>query len=241
MTIGRQKKSKTHIAFDKDFGKRLEYLIQQRKIPLSKITEQIGVTDTVIYDYKSGRKSLSAYRINQIIDILALSNEELIYLFRNNKNLKPIISARYLSESQGIDLGIDKSKYQSVPVYSFAGAGKFIDLTEIEPIDTLLVPKEFYRKRLSIVKVVGPSMEPYIKDGAYVAIDLDYKELVSGYIYCINLDYEGILIKYVIKDREGVTLKSENPKFHDIFIKKEEIKDSDHFVIGRVIWVWQNI
>jgi phage repressor protein C with HTH and peptisase S24 domain len=126
-------------------------------------------------------------------------------------------------------------------VYSFAGAGKFIDLTEIEPIDTLLVPKEFYRKRLSIVKVMGPSMEPYIKDGAYVAIDLDYRELISGYIYCVNLDYEGVLIKYVIKSRDGVTLKSENPKFDDIFIKKEEINDSDHFVIGRVVWVWQNI
>ena len=126
-------------------------------------------------------------------------------------------------------------------MYSFAGAGKFIDLTEIEPIDTLLVPKEFYRKRLSIVKVIGPSMEPYIKDGAYVAVDLDYKELVSGYIYCINLDYEGVLIKYVIKNRDGITLKSENPKFDDIFIKKGEINDSDHFVIGRVVWVWQNI
>ena len=84
-------------------------------------------------------------------------------------------------------------------------------------------------------------MEPYIKDGAYAAIDLDYKELVSGYIYCVNLDYEGVLIKYVIKNRDGVTLKSENPKFDDIFIKKEEINDGDHFVIGRVVWVWQNI
>lgn len=48
-------------------------------------------------------------------------------------------------------------------------------------------------------------------------------------------------IKYVVKDRNGITLKSENPKFHDIFIKKEEIIDGDHFVIGRVVWVWQNI
>ncbi|MHB1646498.1 MAG: S24 family peptidase [bacterium] len=108
-------------------------------------------------------------------------------------------------------------------------------------INTLLIPKEFYREQLSIVKVIGPSMEPYIKDGAYVAIDLNYKELVSGYIYCVNLDYEGVLIKYVIKNREGVTLKSENPKFDNIFIKKEEITDSDHFVIGRVVWVWQKI
>ena len=88
---------------------------------------------------------------------------------------------------------------------------------------------------------MGPSMEPIIKDGAYVAIDTDCKELISGYIYCVNLDYEGVVIKYAIKNRDGVTLKSENPKFDDIFIKKEEITDGDHFVIGRVVWVWQNI
>jgi len=235
-------KDERYKKFDKEFGKRLGYLIKQRGIPLNKITEEIGVSDAMIYDYKNGTKSLSAYRINQIINILNLSNDEIIYLLQNGKKPdKNISSVPCLSESQAQDLAIDESKYQKVPVYSFAGAGKFIDLTEIEPIDTLLVPKEFFRKHLGIVKVIGPSMEPYIKDGAYVAIDLDYKELVSGYIYCINLDYEGVLIKYVIKNREGVTLKSENPKFDNIFIPKNEITDSDHFVIGRVVWVWQNI
>lgn len=235
------KKTDDYKKYDKNFGDRLEYLIHQKKIPLSKISEEIGVTDTLIYDYKRGKKSLSAYRINKIINVLNLSSQEIYYLFQDGKKPNNINNIPCFSEPQAADLGIDKSKYQPVPVYSFAGAGKFIDLTEVEPIDTLLVPKEFFRKKLGVVKVVGPSMEPYIKDGAYVAIDLDYKELVSGYIYCINLDYEGILIKYVIKDREGVTLKSENSKFHDIFIKKEEINDSDHFVIGRVVWVWQNI
>ena len=235
------KKTEEFKKYDKEFGDRLQYLIQQKKIPLNKISEEIGVTDTLIYDYKKGKKSLSAYRINKIIEVLNLTSNEIYYLFQDGKKPERINNISCLPETQANDLNLDKSKYQAIPVYSFAGAGKFINLTEIEPIDTLLVPKEFIKKKLAVVKVIGPSMEPYIKDGSYVGIDLNYKELVSGYIYCINLDYEGALIKYVIKDRNGITLKSENPKFHDIFIKKEEIADGDHFVIGRVVWVWQNI
>ncbi len=235
------KKTDDYKKYDKEFGNRLQYLIQKKKIPLSRISEEIGVTDTLIYDYKKGKKSLSAYRISKIIEALNLSIQEIYYLFQDGKKPEHINNLPYISESQANDLSIDKSKYQTIPVYSFAGAGKFINLTEIEPIDTLLVPKEFIKKKLAVVKVIGPSMEPYIKDGSYVGIDLNYRELVSGYIYCVNLDYEGALIKYVIKDRNGITLKSENPKFHDIFIKKEEIADGDHFVIGRVVWVWQNI
>jgi phage repressor protein C with HTH and peptisase S24 domain len=235
------KKTEDYKKYDKEFGDRLQYLIQQKKIPLNKISEEIGVTGTLIYDYKKGKKSLSAYRINKIIDALNLSSDEIYYLFQDGKKPKNINTVSGLLESQANDLNLDKSKYQTIPVYSFAGAGKFINLTEIEPIDTLLVPKEFIRKKLAVVKVIGTSMEPFIKDGSYVGIDLSYRELVSGYIYCVNLDYEGALIKYVIKNREGITLKSENPKFDDIFIKKEEIADVDHFVIGRVVWVWQNL
>ncbi len=228
---------------EKDFfdilGNRLQDLRKKcLKISVEKLAEDIGVSVNQVRKYEQGRDRIS---LNILVKLGKKYNIPVDYFYAESKDQNIVASIPCLSKSQTADIRIDQSKYSVVPVYSFAGAGKFIDLTEIEPIDTLLVPKEFYRKRLSIVKVMGPSMEPHIKDGAYVAIDLDYRELVSGYIYCINLDYEGVLIKYVIKNRDGVTLKSENPKFDDIFIKKEEIIDGDHFVIGRVVWVWQNI
>ena len=56
-----------------------------------------------------------------------------------------------------------------LPVIAFAGAGKFIDLAEIEPIDKLLIPKEFtINGSTIIVKVAGASMEPMIRKGAYI-------------------------------------------------------------------------
>ena len=224
---------------DKIF-KEIGLLIKKRREELgytqTKLAELIAMEPISVQRFESGYSKIAVDYLSKIAKILKV---DISYFFPSNKAKLSIPSIHAFSVSD--ETAVDQSKYQTVPVYSFAGAGKFIDLTEIEPIDTLLVPKEFYRKRLSIVKVMVPSMEPHIKDGAYVAIDLDYKELISGYVYCVNLDYEGVLIKYVIKNRDGVTLKSENPKFDDIFIKKEEINDSDHFVIGRVVWVWQNI
>ncbi|RZV40183.1 MAG: XRE family transcriptional regulator [Candidatus Acidulodesulfobacterium acidiphilum] len=222
----------------KQIAEKIKSAIKEKNVTQEQIASKLNISAQQFQAYinKFDKNKIPLDYLIEIANFLNISPE---YFYKKNQNIIP--SASCISESQADDLSLDKSKYQTIPVYSFAGAGKFVNLTEIEPIDTLLVPKEFIKKKLAVVKVIGPSMEPYIKDGSYVGIDLNYKELVSGYIYCVNLDYEGALIKYVIKDRNGITLKSENPKFHDIFIKKEEIADGDHFVIGRVVWVWQNI
>lgn len=125
-------------------------------------------------------------------------------------------------------VGLHKLRYRPHSVYDFGAK-------------TVCNPHIAGRIYLYVIKVIDKSMEPLIKDGAYVGIDMKDKELVSGYIYCVYLQYEGAVIKYIIKNREGIILKSENSMFDDILIKKEEIKDSDHFVIGKVVWVWQNI
>ena len=222
----------------KQIAEKIKSAIKEKNVTQEQIASKLNISAQQFQAYinKFDKNKIPLDYLIEIANFLNISPE---YFYKKNQNI--ISSASCISESQADDLDIDKSKYQTIPVYSFVGAGKFVNLTEIEPIDTLLVPKEFMKQKLAVVKIIGPSMEPYIKDGSYVGIDLNYKELVSGYIYCINLDYEGALIKYVIKDRNGITLKSENPKFHDIFIKKEEIADDDHFVIGRVVWVWQNI
>ena len=222
----------------KQIAEKIKSAIKEKNVTQEQIASKLNISAQQFQAYinKFDKNKIPLDYLIEIANFLNINPE---YFYKKNQNI--ISSASCISESQADDLDIDKSKYQTIPVYSFVGAGKFVNLTEIEPIDTLLVPKEFMKQKLAVVKIIGPSMEPYIKDGSYVGIDLNYKELVSGYIYCINLDYEGALIKYVIKDRNGITLKSENPKFHDIFIKKEEIADDDHFVIGRVVWVWQNI
>ena len=222
----------------KRIADKIKFAIKEKNLTQDEIANKLNISPQQFQAYIN-KPDKNKIPIDYLIEIANFLNINPEYFYKSDQNVISSISC--LPETQANDLNLDKSKYQTIPVYSFAGAGKFINLTEIEPIDTLLVPKEFIKKKLAVVKVIGPSMEPYIKDGSYVGIDLNYRELVSGYIYCVNLDYEGALIKYVIKDRDGITLKSENPKFHDIFIKKEEITDGDHFVIGRVVWVWQNI
>ncbi len=230
---------------DKIF-KEIGLLIKKRREELgytqTKLAELIAMEPISIQRFESGYSKIAIDYLAKISKILKV---DISYFFPEDKKVLKINKNKTLLNIPAIstsdEILIDKSKYQAVPVYSFAGAGKFIDFTKIEPVDTLLIPNDFYKKSLGIVRVIGPSMEPIIRNGSYVGVDLNCKEITSGLIYCVNVDYEGTIIKYVYREKDGFKLKSENPKFDDIYIKNEEIKDKDYFIVGKVVWVWQNI
>lgn len=227
-----------NIELYKQIAEKIKLALKEKNINQERIATRLNISVQQIQTYLNSPEK-NKIPLDYLIEIANFLNISTEYFYKKDQNAIPHVSC--LSESQASDLNIDKSKYQTVPVYSFAGAGKFVDLTEIEPIDTLIVLKEFDSKSIGVVKVIGKSMEPIIKDGSYVGIDTKNREPVQGYIYCVYLSYEGAVIKYIIKNREGIILKSENPMFDNIVVSKKELEDKDSFIIGRVKWVWQNI
>ena len=200
----------------------------------TKLAELIAMEPISIQRFESGYSKIAIDYLAKISKILKV---DVSYFFNNSKSKSSIATIPALSVSD--EASIDKSKYQTVPVYSFAGAGKFINSTEIEPVDTLIVPKDFaVNGSTVIVKVIGSSMEPMIKEGAYVGVDKEDKQFVAGKIYAIYLPYEGAVIKRVYLDLDNAVLKSENKDFPDIVIPFKKI-DRDNFIIGRVKWVLQ--
>ncbi|MHB1646499.1 MAG: XRE family transcriptional regulator [Candidatus Acididesulfobacter diazotrophicus] len=117
---------------DKIF-KGIGLLIKKRREELgytqTKLAELIDMETIYIQRFESGYSKIAIDYLAKIAKILQV---DIDYFFPATKS-KSINSVPCLSESQSQDLSIDESKYQKVPVYSFAGAGKFIDLTEIEP------------------------------------------------------------------------------------------------------------
>jgi SOS-response transcriptional repressor LexA len=129
--------------------------------------------------------------------------------------------------SGGVDVG----------VYALAGAGNPTDLVNIDPVEKIVIPQGFYRPSIITIKVRGKSMEPLIRDGAYVGVDREDKWIVSGEIYAVWLPHEGAVIKRLYLDMEKITLKSDNPQFPVINISLQGL--DDNFIQGRVKWVIQ--
>lgn len=218
----------------KRVGKLIKNRREELKYSQGRLGELLNVDYRQIQNYESGKTKIA---IDYLLKIAKILQVNISYFFPSSKAKSLIPSIPAISESD--EMLVDKSKYQTVPIYSFAGAGKFIDLTEIDPIDTILIPKDFaVNGSMAVVKVVGKSMEPIIREGAYIGVDKDNKIFVSGNIYAVYLPYEGAVIKKVYLNMESIILKSENKDFPDIIIPLKDI-DKDNFIIGKVKWVLQ--
>ncbi|EPZ5174515.1 S24 family peptidase, partial [Campylobacter jejuni] len=74
----------------------------------------------------------------------------------------------------------------------------------------------------------GESMEPLIKDGSICVIDRN--KAFKNKSICVINTRDGLFIKQVLKQDDGVILHSLNPLYEDIFYK-----NGDFLLIGVVI------
>ncbi|TAN59833.1 hypothetical protein EPN18_09770 [bacterium] len=140
---------------------------------------------------------------------------------------------------RGPELASYEGDLVEVQVFALAGAGDPRKLTTGEPIETLILPKEFMLNYILPVRVEGDSMTPTLNDGATVGIDTHDIKITSGKVYVVWLDYEGAVIKRVFVEPERIVLKSDNPLFPPSYIALRDAPE--HFVMGRVKWVIQKL
>lgn len=124
-----------------------------------------------------------------------------------------------------------------VHVYALGGAGMGKELVEVEPIETITVPQQFWKPSVRVVKVRGDSMEDYIHDGAFVGVDTADREILSGRVYAIWLPYEGTVLKELYTTPEAIIFRSRNKRYPDFSIPLKEFQVEN--IIGRVKWVLQ--
>ena len=127
-----------------------------------------------------------------------------------------------------------------VPVHATIGAGSARDHWEDDPFLQICIPERFSRRHLHVIQVAGDSMEPTIKEGAYVGIDTSKRDIVGGKTYAIRVPYEGLTLKKVFVDPENgyLRLKPENPEHPE---QKLPIDQRENIVVGQAIWVMQEL
>lgn len=127
----------------------------------------------------------------------------------------------------------------AIPMHNvIASAGNGRSQEPVEEVSTL----PFSRRRLlslgvnpnevSFIQATGDSMEPTIKDGALVLVDLSKTEIRGGAIYVVSL-HDEVRIKRVHRSISGsVTLISDNPAYPPDQLQPGDAKDL--VVHGRV-------
>ncbi|EEO26015.1 repressor [Helicobacter winghamensis] len=125
-----------------------------------------------------------------------------------------------------------EDKYRILKLYktnaSLGGGGinEFVECQEII-IDNALL-HFFQSQNCELITSFGESMEPIIKDGSICVLD-KIKPFKDKGIYGVNTR-EGLFVKQVFKQENGVILHSLNPIYQDLFFENGE-----YLIIGRVI------
>lgn len=125
-------------------------------------------------------------------------------------------------------------KIPRLPVSASAGPGRAIEAEE--PFDNFRFSKRWLREQgldgahLSAITVEGDSMEPLLRAGDEVLVDVSPKPFRDG-IYVLRLD-DTLLVKRVAARGGGrLSLLSQNAAYPPIEVAAEDVE-----IIGRVVW-----
>ena len=149
--------------------------------------------------------------------------------------------------AHGDDSSIDNvGEYVNVPYYNIEasmGGGSFVENEQIT--DRFAFKKRWIRemgldsKHLALITAVGDSMEPTLREGDILLIDLRQKQVADDGIYVLRLD-DRLMTKRLQRLIDGaIIIMSDNPIYQKQTVKKDAA--SDLAVIGRAVWVGRRI
>ncbi len=151
------------------------------------------------------------------------------------------VSADWLATGRGeMRLGGgETSEYDQVPKVEArlsAGGGSFEDGGEVAGYYAFRA--DWIRRKgdptcMVLMDVVGNSMEPELRDGDTVLVDLSRKEVMAGAVYAVGVE-DVVMVKRLEKLPGRLVLRSDNTDYAPIHLQGDELGTVR--VIGKVIW-----
>ena len=132
-----------------------------------------------------------------------------------------------------------KPRTVSVPVHAFAGAGGPVEIWEHDPVEFVDVPAHWMKPNIQSAIIRGRSMEPTIVDGAVVGVNTEFKQIISGEMYALWMDYEGAIVKRLYVEKDVLRIVSDNKDFPEMQLGRDEINE-ESFILGKVSWLMQS-
>lgn len=197
---------------------------EDRGLSQKELAEKAGVGNGTIGDIERGERKGKLKTLDKISIALKLTQDE-----RNR--LDNAFMGKDLKQKPNVII-INEELIQ-IPIIAKASAGNGY-LNFEESTKTISIRKNGFDENCYLIEVEGDSMEPLIRDGAYIVVDPRETEIIDNKIYVVEFE-EQAYIKKVIKNEQlkVIILKSINPEYDDIYIQEEKIEDFK--VKGRAI------
>ncbi len=187
-----------------------------------------------ISDYEKNKRSPDITSLRKIASVGGVTLEWLltgngpVFVYDAKDTMAEAKEGRQVSYSE---------EFVEAKVYDMSSATWPGGFSDAEPVDAILIPKSDFKAGPLAVRVKGDSMSPAILNGATVGIDRTRRGIVSGGLYAVWLNYEGVTIKRVFIYPDRIVLKPDNPAFPEAFFPTKYA--GEEFIIGRVVWLYQ--
>ena len=204
---------------------RIKYLMKEMGVRQVQFAERIGVDTSNLSKYLNAHMPLSESFLNRLVVNLGVSKEWLLEGkdLPFGKTLVRVDGATWQAGSNGAENG--------TPVYDVdATAGLSSGRSELFASENIVgwVNLPNMSPNCRIVRVSGDSMSPVIQDGDFVAVRevSNPSQIYWGQIYVVQLD-DFRVVKYVRRhtDPNMVVLRSENPNYDDMDVRRTEIHE----------------
>lgn len=216
-------------------GERIRYVREEiLKLNQANFANKLGFSRVAtISDYEKDKRSPDITILRKIANIGSVTLE---WMLTGSGKISVYEPASPAVSYEG-GSSVYSRNFVEVNVYDISSAGDPKNFPGAEPVDRAFIPKADYEKGPVAIRVKGDAMSPNILDGATVGVDIRDRRLVSGGLYAIWLNFEGVTIKRVFVYPDRVVLKSDNPTFPETAVYN--VNRSEEFIIGRVVWVYQ--
>jgi transcriptional regulator with XRE-family HTH domain len=210
-----------------EFSNQLRQFRLGANLKQREIASVLGVTPTAVSDYESGKRTPS---LEMIVLLANRYKIDLAWLITGKGDMYNSTHAREKPPGAGV---------LTIPVYADIAAGIGIEAEDIEPTESISIPREVITNipgPYYCFRVNGVSMEPELHTGDYAIIagwqyDVDY----NGSL-CAFRSVAGLLIKRLVYDHrcKRCLLVPVNPT-HPIIEYDEH--SPDLHMIGRLVAV----
>jgi phage repressor protein C with HTH and peptisase S24 domain len=203
---------------------RIRYLIHEQKCTQTEFADRIDCDPSNLSKYLKGRLPVNDSLLNKIVINLGVSKAWL-------KDGTDVPYSKHPDHTPSVVVGENAlTTVKGTPIYDIdvtAGdlprAQMFTDEHIIGAVNIPGIPLDS-----RIVRVSGDSMQPVIGNGDFIVVHElpNISQIAWGQIYVVILD-DYRLVKYVRKhnDAQKVILRSQNPNYDDIIVRRHDIKE----------------
>lgn len=220
-------------------GAKLKEFRTSQKLSQNDFAKILNISPKAYWNYENDERDIPSVILTNIVRMYGIN---LNWLFGESENMT-------FNEKNIYNIGtnIREDSFYNIPVRGeiSASCGYGVEIIDESQTATFAMSSKFIKdvginpKHSEIIFARGDSMEPTIKGGDSLLVDLSRREIYEGAIFCVRLNGQLYSKRLQQMSKSVINIISDNPKYEN---RKIDISDMsiDFEIIGEVRW-WGRI